>query len=160
MYAAYRADKINGPVTALAADTNSRPYLVVVDSGATEHCFWRRDDFIEYHPVELREGNAAEGSKFRILATGTVRKTFTFAGRTKEITFSAIHSPDITANLISISKLDEKGCAVEFTKGKATFKDRNGVPFMEARLVDGMYRVDFDAAGVTAAWTARSRASP
>ncbi|KAK7029229.1 hypothetical protein R3P38DRAFT_2393356, partial [Favolaschia claudopus] len=134
--------------------------IVVVDSGATEHCFWRREDFAEYHPVESREGNAAEGSKFRILATGTVRKTFTFNGRAKEITFSAIHTPDITANLISISKLDEKGCAVEFAKGKALFKDKDGIPFMEASLVNGMYRVDFESAGVTAAWTARSRDSP
>lgn len=56
-----------------------RKYIVVVDSGTTEHCFWRREDFSEYHPVESRHGNAAEGSKFRILITRVVRRTACFS---------------------------------------------------------------------------------
>ncbi|KAF8190712.1 hypothetical protein K438DRAFT_1971012 [Mycena galopus ATCC 62051] len=99
-----------GAVSAFVVEAEpARKYVVVIDSGATEHCFWRREDFAEYHPVESRQGNAAEGSKFRILATGVVRKFLTYQGQRKEIAFNAIHTPDITANLISISKLDAKG---------------------------------------------------
>ncbi|KAJ7804371.1 hypothetical protein B0H14DRAFT_2612416 [Mycena olivaceomarginata] len=47
----------------------------------------------------------------------------------------------LTLNLISISRLDEEGYSVIFSKGKATFKTPEGLPFMEGHLVDGMYRV-------------------
>ncbi|KAJ7695304.1 hypothetical protein B0H16DRAFT_1351106, partial [Mycena metata] len=95
----------------------SREYHVVADSAATDHCFWKREDFAEYYPVE-REGKAAEGSKFRILGTGVVRKTITYMGEKKQLTLNAIHTPDITFNLVSISKLDASGYSVEFGRGK------------------------------------------
>src|SRR4051812_39969314 len=51
---------LGGAVHAYVAEVEPpRKYVVVVDSGATEHCFWRREDFSEYHPIESREGNAA-----------------------------------------------------------------------------------------------------
>ncbi|KAJ7079445.1 hypothetical protein B0H15DRAFT_788098, partial [Mycena belliarum] len=102
----------------LVGDVSS--YRVVADSAATDHCFWKREDFTEYYPVE-REGKAAEGSKFRILATGVVHKTIMYQGQKKELTLNAIHTPDITVNLISISKLDAGGFSVEFGRGKAIF---------------------------------------
>lgn len=154
-------DGAGGAVHAYVAEVEPpRKYVVVVDSGATEHCFWRREDFSEYHPIESREGNAAGGSKFRILATGVVRKTFTYQGQKKEIVLDAIHTPDITANLISISKLDSKGYAVEFVNGKAMFKRRDGSPFMEAALSNGMYVLELEGGGGVNAWAANSRDVP
>ncbi|KAJ6475192.1 hypothetical protein DFH09DRAFT_851719, partial [Mycena vulgaris] len=76
-----------------------------------------REDFTEYYPVQ-REGKAAEGSMFRILVTGVVRKTIPYQGQKKELTLNALHTPDITVNLISISKLDAGGYSVEFGQGK------------------------------------------
>jgi hypothetical protein len=159
MPALVRSDTDDGVHALMAEIPVPRKYIVAVDSGATDHCFWRREDFVEYHPVESREGNAAAGSKFRILATGKVRKAFTHHGVQRFVTFDGLHTPDFTINLISVSRLDEKGFSVEFKKGKAVFKTSEGSPFMEGVLVDGMYRVDFDSAGVAAA-TARSRDSP
>ena len=41
-----------GSVSAFVAEAQpGRTYVVVLDSGATEHCFWGRDDFTEYNPV-------------------------------------------------------------------------------------------------------------
>ncbi|KAJ7660151.1 hypothetical protein DFH06DRAFT_988979, partial [Mycena polygramma] len=115
------AQGIPDAVLAFLTDTpQPREYRVVADSASTDHCFWKREDFVEYYPVE-REGKAAEGSKFRILATGVVRKTITYLGQKKEITLNAIHTPDITVNLISVSKLDAGGFSVEFGRGKAVF---------------------------------------
>ncbi|KAJ7023914.1 hypothetical protein C8F04DRAFT_886166, partial [Mycena alexandri] len=78
----------------------------------------------------------------------------------KEITFNAIHTPDVTANLISISKLDERGYSVEYGRGKAIFKKPDGLPFMEAHLSNGMYLLDFEDADMPAAWVAKSRDIP
>jgi hypothetical protein len=50
-------------VKIFVADAMGQRSLVVVDSGATKHCFTRHADFVEYFLV-LREGTAAEGSKF------------------------------------------------------------------------------------------------
>jgi hypothetical protein len=55
-----------------------------------------------------------------------VCKQFTYQGQTKEITFEAIHIPDITSNLLSLSKLNAKGYLVEFGCGKATFQKPDG----------------------------------
>jgi hypothetical protein len=113
-----------------------------------------REDFVEYHPVTSRSGNGAGGSTFSILATGKVRKSYTHLGNQHFVTFDALHTPDLRINLISVSHLDEKGFSVEFNSGKVTFKTPSGVPFM-----DGMYRLDFNEAGVTVA-AARSRDIP
>lgn len=83
----YGPDGSNGGVSAFVAESQpARKYVVVVDSGATEHCFWNREDFTQYNPVEAREGNAAEGSKIRILATGVVRKVITYQWDEKAVT--------------------------------------------------------------------------
>jgi hypothetical protein len=121
----------------------------VVDSGATEHCFWCREDFSEYRE-ESREGNAVEGSKFHILASGTIWKFITYEGQRREIILDTIHTPDITSNLISISKLDAKGYRVEFSNEKAIFKHSDSSPFMEALLSNGMYVLAFDDNNVSA----------
>jgi hypothetical protein len=121
-----------------------------------DHCFWRREDFSEYYAAN-REGKVAEGSKFCILATGVVRKTIMFQGQKKEITLNAIHTPDITVNLISISKLDASGYFVEFGRGKATFKKPDGLLFMAGMLVNSMYQLDFEDADMISAWVARLR---
>jgi hypothetical protein len=82
-----------GSVSAFVVEAQlGRKYVVVLGSEATEHCFWSRDDFTECNPVQSREGNAAEGSKFCILGTGVVCKVITYQGRKKEISLDAIHS--------------------------------------------------------------------
>lgn len=86
-----------------------------------------------------------------------MRKSFIFQGQRNELILHAIHTPDITANLISISKLDSKGYAVEFKGGKGIFKKPDGSPFMEAVLTNGMYVLVLEDVAGTAAWVARSR---
>jgi hypothetical protein len=88
-----------------------------------------------------------------------VRKFITYQGERKEIAFNAIHTPDITANLISVSKLDEKGYAVEFAHGKAVLKRSDGSPFMEVFLSNGMYVLELEDGGVNA-WVTKSRNVP
>ncbi|KAK6969275.1 hypothetical protein R3P38DRAFT_2587766 [Favolaschia claudopus] len=97
----------------MANTASVRKCIAVLDSGATEHCFRERGDFVDYNPVESRTGTAAEGSRFRILATGVVTKTVIHNGQRLTISLDAIHTPDPTTNLISVSRLDAKGYSVE-----------------------------------------------
>ncbi|CAK5266798.1 unnamed protein product [Mycena citricolor] len=146
------------PILANAAITSSKPYLVIADTGATDHCFWDRTDFTDYPPIE-RTRTAAGGTKFKIVGTGVVTKTYVFNGRQKTISLHALHTPEFGINLVSISKLDEKSVSVTIAKGLAVFSDPNGTPFMRAERIDGMYRLGFSSADVTA-MAAKSRASP
>lgn len=76
----------------------------------------------------------------------------------KEVLFHTIHTLDITADLVSLSKLNSKGYSVEFGHGKAIFKKPDGVPPTEATLQNGMYILEFKEDGaVAAAWVVKSR---
>ncbi|KAJ7772066.1 hypothetical protein DFH07DRAFT_734377, partial [Mycena maculata] len=98
------------------------------------------NDLDAYHGFDFTSRRPSRlGSKFRILGTGVVRKVIMHQGQKKELALNALHTPDITVHLISISKLDASGYSVEFGQGKAVFKKPDGSPFMAGALVSGMY---------------------
>jgi hypothetical protein len=99
---------------------------------------------------------------------GEVRRTFTFNGRRTHLTFkAAVHTPDLSANLISISKFDDLGFYTTFGGGKVVFLDTTKNVMMEGRRVGGMYLLNMGtspvAAGInnnTVAMSARSHEKP
>ncbi|KAF7346029.1 Retrovirus-related pol polyprotein [Mycena sanguinolenta] len=133
----------SAPVNALRANTHGHT-VVILDTGCTDHCFINRDDFESYQSITDREGSGVEGSKFRIIGSGTIE---------------AIHTPELTCDILSISKLDAKGFASTFSGGKAYIRDPAGVVLIEAKLVNGMYLAELSAVTVNA-MTARSRNVP
>ncbi|CAK5275187.1 unnamed protein product [Mycena citricolor] len=73
-----------------------------------------------------------------------------FEGRKKTISLRALHTPNLSINLVSISRLDEKGISTHISKGVAIFSDPEGRLFMQAKSVNSMYCLDFEGADVTA----------
>jgi hypothetical protein len=129
-----------------------------LDSGSTDHCFSRRELFADYTVLPDREGTGVEGSKFRIPGTGKIYQSVEYEGIKRILTFEALHTPG-TSNLISISKLDEKGYKVDFSAGRAIVRAPWGEIILEAKLVAGMYVVVLEDVGVSAN-IARSRNVP
>ncbi|KAJ3834604.1 hypothetical protein F5878DRAFT_508571, partial [Lentinula raphanica] len=80
-----------------------------IDSGASEHCWVDRPDFVEYTEVEGQQGNSAiagEAGKFTIRGIGKVKFTTLVAGTPKQIVLTNVkHMPDFGHNLISLSTL-------------------------------------------------------
>ncbi|KAJ3492188.1 hypothetical protein NLJ89_g11264 [Agrocybe chaxingu] len=148
--------------TALAAVAlGGGDLLTYVDSGASDHCFANKNDFSAYELFpETREGQAAlRGAKFKILGSGTVRKSFISEGRRTSITFhNALHTPDFAANLISVSKFDAARFKVLFADGRAQFIDPHGETFVTASRTSGMYILTQDPP--TAALSAKSHEKP
>ena len=134
----------NLPVTRvfLTMPTQSRTYA---DSGTTDHCFANREDFttyLTYNPPHTGHTANKDGT-FRILGVDKVKCTFTYNGRRTHFTFkAAVHTPDLSANLISVSKFDDLGFYTTFGGGKVIFLDMSKQVMMEGRRVGGMYLLD------------------
>jgi hypothetical protein len=119
--------------------------LTYIDSGASDHCFVNRADFgSDYIAFDVpREGqSASKGAKFRILGQGSVTKVVeTLGARTKLQFNTVLHTPDLTANLISVGRFDIAGFTVAFGNGHATFIDPAGTSFMTGKRDGSMYRL-------------------
>ncbi|KNZ81680.1 hypothetical protein J132_11034 [Termitomyces sp. J132] len=125
------------PTANMATMTTTAPareaLLMYADSGATDHCFVRHSEFEEYKAYTMpQQGiSANRGGVFSILREGIVRKTMSINGQTSQLIFkSALHTPDLSANLISIGKFDDLGFSVVFKGGWASFVDSSGRTFM------------------------------
>lgn len=118
--------------------------LTYADSAASKHCFVNRTDFVTYTPSKDHKGDTAtQGGKFSILGTGNVKKRIIFEGKVINLTFEdAMHTPELSHNLISIGRLDKAGCFTVFGGGGATFINTKGAPFMYGRGEGTMYEVD------------------
>jgi len=126
----------------LTTMTQTRTYA---DSGTTDHCFANREEFITYlayNPPHTGRTANKDGT-FRILGVGEVRCTFTYNGCHTHLTFkAAVHAPDLSANLISISKFDDLGFYTTFGGRKVIFLDATKQVMMEGHWVGGMYLLD------------------
>ena len=119
--------------------------LTYADSRATNHCFVRRTEFEDYqaYSTPRRGVSANQGGIFSIMGEGTIRKMVSTNGHTSQLVFKgALHTPDLSANLISIRKFDNLGFSVVFKEGRASFVDLRGRTFMTGEKKNQMYLLD------------------
>ena len=151
---------------ALAAAANPETIGIgsacVADSGCTTYFFKSRDVFSIYKPLDKAIGQSSMvGANFRVLGMGTVEIKVVHENTEHTLEFTnALHAPDVTANLISIGRMDLAGWEVIFGKQKARF-------FMEKQevfggvLKDGLYLVGGSiVSNIPTILTARSLKSP
>ena len=95
------------------------PSCSFADSGCTIHFFKHREVFSSYKPLNKVVGQSSEeGTSFTILGTGNIELKVVFKGKEHTLMFcDALHAPDITANLLSISKMDLAGWNAVFSNG-------------------------------------------
>ncbi|KAJ6479829.1 hypothetical protein C8R45DRAFT_1156024 [Mycena sanguinolenta] len=140
-------DSPNAPM-AFASRTleNFAPLQTVtfVDSGASDHFFRDRSDFDNYEAVAVRTGKSALASDgdFTIVGKGTVTKRFIINGKEAHITFrNALHTPSLSANLISVSQLDKAGCYSVFGSGGVIIRQGEaGEEILKGRGSGGIQR--------------------
>ncbi len=97
-----------------AVDTS----LLYEDSGALTHFIQNRECFFHYLPLGETSGTSSKaGMSLKIHGVGTVALKSSILGIQNMFTLS------ISANLISISRLDKEGWFVTFGGGQATFVD-------------------------------------
>jgi hypothetical protein len=102
----------------------------VADSGCTTHFFKSRGHFSSYTALEKAAGQSSkEGTSFTVLGMGTVQMKVIHNNLEHTLTFKdALHAPDVTVNLISISQLDLGGWDIVFGGQKTCFfKDKKEI---------------------------------
>ena len=134
----------------------------VADSGCTTYFFKSREAFSSYTPLDKAAGQSSkEGTSFTVLGMGTVQIKVIHKGLEQTLTFgNALHAPDVTANLISISRLDLAGWDTIFGGGKVRFfKDKKEI--FGGVLKNGLYLIGGSfISKIPTALTARSLRSP
>jgi hypothetical protein len=132
--------------------------ITYADSAASGYFFVDRSDFVDY-TARSDSGETANGGEFFIAGVGKVTKRVLYKGRIINVTFNnAQHTPNLRHNLVSIGRLDQKGYKVIFGGGRATFLNRDGVPFMESDELGAgsMYRLSWLPSESNTALSARS----
>ncbi len=125
---------------ASAVDTS----LLYGDSGASTHFIQNRECFFHYLPLGEMSGTSSKaGASLKIHGVGTVALKSSVLGVQNVFTLSkALHCPDVSANLISISRLDKEGWFVTFGGGQVTFVDQKGNPQFTATLINDLYTIN------------------
>lgn len=124
---------------------NHNSDVTYIDSGTSDHCFMSCEDFENNYMAfsTPREGqSASKGAKFRILSQGSVTKVINLPGLNLCTTLkfqSILHTPDLTANLISMGCFDLAGFNVNFGNNQATFVNSSGTAFMAGECSGSMY---------------------
>jgi hypothetical protein len=112
------------------------------DSGASDHFFRKRSDFLTYTPCSRLSRSSEASTTLKIVGYGKAQKSFNHEGKTVVITFEeAFHSPSVTSDLVSISKLCDKGMTTVFGKQSVKFFSESGAHILTGQRHGGLYRL-------------------
>jgi len=127
--------------------TSIEKILTLLDSGVSDHCFITKSWFSSYNMISSSQrGNSArKDSTFTIDSTGVAEFSTTIDGIASRIKMNdVLHTPQLRSNLISVSKLVEKGMTVAFEGETARVKRPDGVTILVAVKRGGLYIVAAD----------------
>uniref|UniRef100_H3H572 Polyprotein n=2 Tax=Phytophthora ramorum TaxID=164328 RepID=H3H572_PHYRM len=114
----------NNDDDAVFAVGKSRSAAWLIDSGATAHMTPHRNDLFEYKDLDSDvEVTIADGKKIRVVGTGSVRLTGIDGTRIKMI--DVLFIPGLDRQLLSVSRLAERGMIVEFQKKSCTIWNKS-----------------------------------
>ncbi|KAJ3552016.1 hypothetical protein NP233_g12967 [Leucocoprinus birnbaumii] len=135
--------------------------MTVIDSGATDHCFVHRHDFVKYtrftNPMLGR--TAEKGLTFEIIGQGTVTMAVDVGEKVVELTLNdVLHTPGLRSNLISIPKICSLGYSVFFGLEEVLAKHLGGAIVLRGTMNEGLYQVPVVES--PKAYLARSQRNP
>ena len=119
----------------------------MLDSGASDHCFTDRALFTTYTLLSQATPGLGAGrdSIFQIVGRDSVKFESVIDGEVKKITLNnVLHIPGLRSNLISVSKLSEKGANVSFNNRFAFVTVKNGINIITATCLGQLYVVDMN----------------
>jgi len=99
--------------------------LILIDSGANDHCFADKSLFTIYKALkQLSVGLLAnKGAMFSIIGKGNIEIITNIKDIRRKVKFeNVLHTPEMRSNLISLSRLEDKGARFEIGRGKVLVK--------------------------------------
>ncbi len=98
----------------------------IVDSGATSHMCYYKNLFVSYEKLQKTENvTLGDGRSLNVIGRGTVLLVMKLADGRKEPRklLETLHVPDLSFNLVSVSKVSERGRIVRFVETGCEFID-------------------------------------
>ena len=132
----------------------------IIDSGATSHTCNDRDLFIGLYPLKSPlEVLLGDGHKLTATAYGTVKLLMKSGQRSsrKCILHDVLYIPELSYNLLSVSKAVERGNIVKFGSSSCIIRDSNRKLITIAQNVGGLYQIDTTATYINSAQTTSCR---
>jgi hypothetical protein len=139
---------------------DSKQVVWVIDSGATRHMTYARDVFTEFIQLKVpRIVKTASGAFIYGTGIGNVHiQVFTDDLRTETLVLmDVLYVPELAGNLISVSRLQDKGVLVQTTENTkhAMVLTRQGSIVANATRIGSQYILDSVAIEATMAATDR-----
>ncbi len=131
----------------LANHTSSLPArlqdALIPDSGATDHILCQRNLFTTLQPLQTPKTiTASNGEHITATEHGDATCRVKVNGEEKLFTLkNAIYAPDLQANLLSLSRLDEAGGSVAILNKKLTICNKSGSTLAIGILSDRLYPI-------------------
>jgi len=111
-----------------------------LDSGCSTHLCKEEDIFTRRLAVTDGKVNLANDSSAEVKAKGDVSITTRTGGRLKDVTINdALLVPDLRLNLLSVSKITDRGYTVTFDKFTGKVIDKAGNTALIAERIDNLY---------------------
>ena len=132
----------------------------IIDSGATSHICNDRDLFIGLYPLKSPlEVLLEDGHKLTATAYGTVKLLMKSGQRSsrKCTLHDVLYIPELSYNLLSVSKAVERGNIVKFGLSSCIIRDSNRKLITVAQNVGGLYQVNTTAAYINSVRTTSCR---
>jgi len=138
---------------------NKSDISMLLDSGASDHCFANIILFTSYIPFKQLSPRltAEKGLIFNIEGKGNIELQTNVNGKRKTITFEkALYTPRFKSNLISMARLSIKGAEAYFKDNKAVIRTKNKTDIISAIYLELLYIVNIDKIQPTV-FTAQSK---
>lgn len=114
----------------------------ILDSGCTSHLCKDRNSFDKFDTNMTGMLKLASNSSTEVKGNGNVKILLPERERIKRITFeNTLYVPDLRNNLISVSKITNKGYNVIFDEKSARVVDKEGLVHLEAQRKGDLYYV-------------------
>ena len=128
---------------------NKWTICTLIDSGASDYCFANKSLFISYSPLNQNISGLSAGinSTFNILGRGTVKFKMRVERTLRSITLdNVIYTPDLWSNLISVSRLLEKGADAIFliTDNSVLIKIPSRPMIFSATKKENLFYIDIE----------------
>lgn len=118
----------------------------IIDTGASSHMTYDRDEYIEYQELEeARVIRFAGSQKGFGVGIGKVKIIAIVNGYKKEETLNdVLHVPGLRRKLFSLSAAMKRGCRGEFINDKIVIRGSNDLVKLVARRTNNLYFADID----------------
>lgn len=123
--------------------TRDKPWCL--DNGCTSHLCSDSDKFTHFTRVTDNKLNLANNSSTVITGRGIVQLNAEVEGNSKHVNLeNTLHVPDLRTNLLSVSKITDRGFKIIFQKESARVIDPDGITKFAATRIDGLYYLQED----------------